>query len=77
MVESENSKCGCRTRESVAAVTSASLKAPLQYLVLTAHIPHCETDVLVLNGLHVKPCTKQGDVQCPLAHAHMAFADQY
>ena len=24
-------------------------------LVLTAHVPHCEADVLVLHGLHVEP----------------------
>ena len=42
-----------------ASDVGAILKAPLLYLVLTTHIPHCETNVLVLNSLHVKPCKAQ------------------
>ena len=28
-------------------------------LVLTAHVPHCETDVLVLYSLHIESCETQ------------------
>ena len=48
------------SQENVTSCRDARiLKAPLLYLVLTTHVPHCKADVLVLNSLHVESCRQR------------------